>query len=394
VTRRIFVVLFISTLVSMMGVGVIAPFLSTYAANLGADGKEIGFIFGCFALARAIFTPLLGRWSDLRGRKAFILGGLVLFSLFSYLYSITATVLALAAVRFLHGASSAMVTPIAMAYAADIAPAEREGEHLGTFSISLFLGMASGPILGGTIASWYGEDAVFSVMGILTAAVALFVAVALPDRKPSVERRTRRIREMIRERPIQGLMLFRITNSVMMATLFAFLPLLAADRGLGPQEVGLLLTIYMVAAALLQRPFGRLADRGGKVRLIVVGNTIKIAGYVLLPLAHGWGGWLACVLIMSLGTGLAIPASTALTAILGRERGMGTLIGLFNTAMSVGMGAGPLLAGVLADLYGIEVVFPALGGVALLLTILVAGFLRGLGGTPAEAPPESPDLSS
>ena len=165
---------------------------------------------------------------------------------------------------------------------------------------------------------------------------------------------------------------------VLMATLMAFLPLLAASRGLGPMEVGALLTIYMVASSLLQRPFGLLADRWSKVPLMFAGNLVKIAGYVCLPFTDGWWGWIGCVLVMALGTGLAIPASTALTAILGRARGMGSLMGIFQTAMSVGMGAGPLLGGLLADIYGLAAVFPALGSVTLALTLGMAVFLRGV----------------
>lgn len=368
--------LFVSTFVSMVGVGIIAPFLSTYAARLGANGTQIGLIFGGFALARAVFTPLFGRWSDLRGRKTFILVGLVLFSLFSWLYSLVATVLALALVRFLHGISSTMVTPIAMAYVADEAPPQREGEHLGTFSIALFLGMATGPFLGGTVAGWYGEKAAFYVMGGLTAAVAVFVAAALPDRRPAERPEHRRLRESMREGQVQGIMLYRLGNSLIMATLLAFLPLLGAAHAVGAARMGTLLTAYMVASSLLQRPFGRLADRTSKLRLILMGNVVKIAAFAAIPLFTGMAGWMSCAVLMALGTGMGIPASTAITAMLGRERGMGGLIGLFNTAMSIGMGVGPLVAGVLADAVGTPWVFPALGGAVLLTTLGVAWLLR------------------
>ena len=71
--KRIFTVLFIAVFATMLGVGIIEPFMAIYAESLGANGLFIGLIFGSFTLSRALFTPLIGRLSDLRGRKNLLL---------------------------------------------------------------------------------------------------------------------------------------------------------------------------------------------------------------------------------------------------------------------------------------------------------------------------------
>jgi predicted MFS family arabinose efflux permease len=155
-----------------------------------------------------------------------------------------------------------------------------------------------------------------------------------------------------------------------MATFFAFVPLLGADRGLRISEVGILITVYLLIASLLQRPFGKLADRRRKVTLLLVGNLVKMSGLALLPLAGGPVTLFLPILAMALGTGLGIPASTGLAAILGkRHDGTGSIIGLMQTAMSVGFFTGAIVAGAIVDLAGESAAFPCVAAVVLILTM-------------------------
>src|SRR3989338_5966477 len=125
--KRIFTVLFIAVFATMLGVGIIEPFMGIYAESLSANGFLIGLIFGSFTLSRAIFTPLIGRLSDFKGRKNLLIIGLVGYTILSFSYVAATTIASLVIVRFLNGLASAMVLPIAMAYIGDIAPKGNEG---------------------------------------------------------------------------------------------------------------------------------------------------------------------------------------------------------------------------------------------------------------------------
>ena len=118
--RQVFAVLFVSNLITMLGVGMVAPFLSIYAQQFNASGLAIGFIFGAFALARGIGTPVFGRLSDLSGRKRFIVTGLFFFSVLSALYPLALDAVDMALIRFFQGLASCVVTPISMAYVVEI----------------------------------------------------------------------------------------------------------------------------------------------------------------------------------------------------------------------------------------------------------------------------------
>ena len=134
--KKILFVLFISIFTSMLGVGIIVPILPLYAETLGANGLWLGAIFAIFNLARSVVMPAVGRISDRMGRKRFITGGLLIYTLSSLGYIYAGSAQELFAVRLIQGASSAMIIPIAMAFIADISPPNQEGSYMGMFSVA------------------------------------------------------------------------------------------------------------------------------------------------------------------------------------------------------------------------------------------------------------------
>ncbi len=64
---------------AMLGMGIIAPLMPLYAESMGASGLSLGIMYAGFALSRAIFMPFIGRLSDSRGRKRFMVIGLLAY---------------------------------------------------------------------------------------------------------------------------------------------------------------------------------------------------------------------------------------------------------------------------------------------------------------------------
>jgi len=151
ITKRVFNVLFISVFTAMLGLGIVSPLMPIYAESLGATGIWLGVIFAGFSISRGIFMPIIGRISDRKGRKRFILSGLLIYTIVSVAYVHAGSVYTLTFIRIIHGFASAMVIPIAMAYVGEISPEGEEGKYMGTFTVSLFLGMGFGLLL---VVSW------------------------------------------------------------------------------------------------------------------------------------------------------------------------------------------------------------------------------------------------
>lgn len=376
---RTFSTLFISVFVTMLGLGIVIPLLPYYAESLGAGGIWIGAIFAGFSLSRAVVMPCIGRMSDLHGRRRFILSGLVLFSALSFVYVIADTVFALVAVRILHGIASAMVLPLAMAYIADLAPPGEEGIRIGTFTISMYLGMGLGPFIGGVLMQVFGIDAVFVVMGILSLLALVICAKSLPE--SGVRQVAARKKARFFSHPVLNVALvFQFMNAFATGTIFVFLPVIAVvSQNLSPGEIGFVVSANILTTALLQRFFGRLADRYPREILISAGMGTVAAGMVLIPYSPGFFGILALSLLVGVGSGVSIPAALAIATVAGRDIGQGTAMGALNMAMGAGMVVAPLVMGAVMDISGVTPVFLISGAISAGSTLMIFFMFRRAG---------------
>ena len=376
--RRVYIALFTAVFASTMGVGFIGPLLPLYARDLGAAGLTIGLIFSGFSVARFLFMPLIGRFSDRFGRKPFIVAGLVLFAAFSLAYLRVDSIWSLIVVRTLHGAASGMVVPVAQAYIADIAPRGREGSTMGVFMVSLFTAFGIGPLLGGPLAERFGLDAPFIAMGALTGVALLLALLFLPELGLHRERWKKRVPVaiVIRNPLLLAAVLFRSTISFGRGLVIPFLPFIAESRGASLSVIGVLLATNILLAGFMQIPFGKLADRVSKPLLMGIGILASAAVIFAIPYCTTVRSLFVLQMATGIALALGLPAALAVAARCGDHfNGMGTVMSLFNAGMSVGLIAAPLAGGVVAERFGLDVVFTAgsvvvlagLGGFVLLM---------------------------
>lgn len=367
--------LFIAVFSAMLGLGIVIPLLPHYAGTLGATGLEIGAIFSGFSVSRALLMPVFGRLSDRRGRKWFIVAGLSLYTVLSLAYLIADSVAGLILVRVVHGMASAMVIPIAMAYVADLSAVGAEGQHMGTFSVSLYLGMGIGPLVGGVISATAGMAAVFLSMtafSLLSVLVCIaFVSETGPRPRPSLSGQS-----VLGHPALRAAVAFQLINAFANGTFMVFVPLIASlAYGLSTAETGLVISVSSLSTSVLQRWSGGLADRYDRTALIVGGTALIAATLLVIPSLSGFPALLVAALAIGIGGGISLPAVTAIVTIAGRAVGQGAAMGASNTAMGVGMIVSPLLSGLVMDLYGIPDVFYLSGlvcAVALPLFVLLA----------------------
>jgi MFS family permease len=395
--RRVYIVLFMAVFASTMGVGFIGPLLPLYARDLGAAGLSLGMIFAGFSMARFLLTPFIGRLSDRFGRKVFLAVGLAVFSGFSLLYLSVETISQLILIRALHGASAGMVIPVAQAYIADIAPKGRESSFMGTFTVSLFTAFGIGPLLGGPLADRFGMSAPFIAMGSLSALAFLLVLLLLPEIGIHRERWKKRapVREVLAHEVVVALIVFRSVSALGRGVVIPFLPFVAESRGASLSMIGLLLATHIL--------LGRLADRVSKPLLM----TLGMGGSALAILAIPYCQTVTHLFFLQVATGivsaLGFPAAIGMAAMAGRRfGGMGTLMALFSSGMSIGLILGPLGGGFFEGIFGLDFVFKggslvvALGLVAFVVLmrrasangsleqILGAAESSGAGGVPAD----------
>ena len=366
--KRVFYTLNIAVFTSMLGMGIVLPFMPIYARTLGATGITIGIFFASFPLAQMVFMPLIGRLSDRHGRKMFMVLGLLGSSLLSLWYVYAPNMLYLTLGRFLQGAAVALTLPIATAYVGDIAPAEKRGTLMGIFNLSMTSSIGLGPLVGGWLSDQYGMEFSFYWMCLLNALACGLVLVLLPSSHSTGKAAVRQAsyRQLLARPRVKGLALYRVVNTIQMGLWFSFLPLLGTEiLNINHTMIGWALACYMLVSSLVQVPFGRMADRFSKRLLIITSGLI--GSFVFSFMFFVWTFW--HLLLIAAVTGamgaMAMPALNAMAAEEGQDGNMGAVMGMLNMAMSVGMMLGPVLGGLVLDVSGLRplFIFGAVAGV-------------------------------
>ncbi len=368
--RRILGTLLFSVFATVTGVGIVVPLLPVHAHRLGADGVGIALVFGAYALARACFLPVFGRWSDRCGRKTFLTAGLLLYSLVSIALACFDHVAAWIAIRLLHGIASAMLIPVFQAYAAELAPAGREGRVMGIYGGVVLAGMSVGPYAGGLISDHFGFRATFWIMAAL--ALAGFAACMLLLPSTSNERALRAVkapvtwRALLRDRELSSLLIFRTAYVVCVGIIWGFVPLHASlALPINSASIGLIITLGIASGGVLNAPMGVLADRVDRRAMVSGGGTLAVFGMLGFALATSYRDFVLASVCFGVGGGVCMPALMALAARKGSGAdAMASVMALMTIAHSAGMLIGAVLGGVAMEALSLRGVFP-IGAVAM-----------------------------
>ncbi len=375
VQKKIFAALCMAIFSAMLGMGIVAPLLPIYAQHTGASGMAIGLVFASFSISRTFLLPLIGKLSDRKGRKIFITAGLLLLSLTSLGYVISASIPVLILTRTIQGIAAAMVIPIALAYMGEITPGGKEGTYMGIFNLFFYGGLAAGPILGGIVKDTFGINSSFYSMGAISFVGFLLALVFLSEKGREIRHTPTRTgyRHFFKPRRLKGIFTYRLCFSIGIGVTWAFLPIFGDNvLRLSSSRIGLLISLNILVATLLQTPFGRLADRFPKGWFVSLGGVMAACPLGLIPFTRNFAEIFLVNLLLGVAGGIAMPALTALVVEEGKKLGeMGSMMSIFVLFHSIGMIIGPLLAGVSEQTIGLTNTFLIGGAIGL---AGVAGF--------------------
>jgi MFS family permease len=141
----------------------------------------------------------------------------------------------------------------------------------------------------------------------------------------------------------------------------------------GAEYKGLIIALFTVTA-MLSRPFsGKLADRIGRVPVMMAGSIVCLICSLFYPILTTVFGFLLLRLVHGFSTGFTPTGQAALLSDIIPAQRRGEAMGLLGTAGSLGNAFGPALGGLIASSFGLEIMFYASSFFGLLAIIMVAG---------------------
>lgn len=362
---RPFVLLALGDLAYFTAAGVAIYTLPFYVTGpVGSDKAGAGLAFGAFAVTALVLRPFAGRLCDTVGRRPLLVGGAVLCALALSLHSVVDTLALVVVLRLLVGVAEAAFFVASFAALADLAPASRLGEALSYNSLGLYLGLALGPPLGEFIVSTTGFAAAWLGAGALALIAA--VVVARIGETGSPRRIEDRARPPLLLRKALPPSLGFFASVFAMGGFLAFASLHADAVGLGSTSVPLL--VYGMVVVTCRTAFARIPDRLPSLPLGAAALVAIAAGLAFMAMWQTPAAMTVGTAVMAVGVSFSTPAffSAVFATVEPSERGAAS--GTVSAFLDLGIGAGPILLGVVAQNAGIPWMFGAAAAVALLGT--------------------------
>lgn len=376
------------------------PVVPLYAGELGVGTARIGAINAAFYLMAGLLALPAGTISDLVGRKRLAVGGAVVLFFGMLLLFWGRSFVQFAGIYLLLGVGMAAFGPTMMSWVAEISPPTHLGRAYGWYTTALFCGLGMGPAAGGALGTLAGYRPVFLAGAGLTVVTVWALIRFLPSgapaggggKPPGGETRLSNVARMLTNRPLIGSWLATFGANIAGGVFFTFMPLLASEKGLGADQIGIVYLVQSVANALARIPFGALSDRMGKRKYQAAAGgvmaTVSIAGFTAAQTLAVF-----VIAAVSLGASLAVAftAIGALVAETAEPRFRGLAMGGYNSAIYFGLMAGSVFFGPLIESIGFSNGFLVAGAINLLFVLLFSWCLAGYGlptDAGGQAPPE------
>jgi predicted MFS family arabinose efflux permease len=295
----------------------------------------------------------VGGVGDRRGRRPLMLIGSSLFAVSVLGYTATSDPATLTALRLLTGAGEAFFFVGMVTAFTDLAPAERRGEAMSLASLSLYIGIGAGALLGELTIERLGFTAAW-VLAATTALIAFAITYRTPAPGPGAppaaggQDALRRHRLAHPAGVLPGLVL--LASILGMAGFLTFVPLYALDVGLSGSR--LVLLAFSGIVVLIRSAGARIPDRLGPARATRLALTLSAVGLAVAGIWRAPAGLFVGAVVLGVGVALLTPAVMALAVERAPAGERGAVIGTTSAFLDLAFGLGPVTLGFVAAALG------------------------------------------
>jgi len=190
--RRGLILVFITLLLDIIGIAIIAPVMPAFLRELTGDSISQasvhgGFLLMVYSAMQFVFAPLVGNLSDRFGRRPVLLVSILTFALDNLICALAVSYWMLFGGRILAGVSGASFATCS-AYIADISDDSNRTRNFGLIGIAFGVGFILGPVVGGFLGH-FGPRVPFYAAAALSFINFVFSWFMLPETLPGNSRR-------------------------------------------------------------------------------------------------------------------------------------------------------------------------------------------------------------
>jgi MFS family permease len=271
----------------------------------------------------------------------------------------------------------------------DLAGPQRRGLAMGLNEAAGYLAVAGTALATGALAAEYGLRPAPFLLALAYAGLGLGLSVLFVRETHAHARHearnhaagghdaalsTRRVAALVsyREPALSSAAQAGLVNNLNDGLAWGLFPLLFATAGLSLGQIGLLAALYPAVWGLGQLVTGPVSDRYGRKPLIVTGMLVQAAALGWTAAAGSFAAWAGAAILLGTGTAMVYPTLLAAIADVAHPAWRARAVGVYRLWRDGGFAVGALLAGVLADAYGIRTATAVIAAITAGSGLLVA----------------------
>jgi MFS family permease len=348
----------------------ILPAMAEQDFQLAARTAILSFIV-VFGVAKALTNYGAGRLADRVGRKRIlVLGWLVAVPVpFLLMWAPGWNWVLLA--NLLLGVSQGLTWSATVIMKIDLVGPAQRGLAMGFNEFAGYLAVAASALATGWIAASYGLRPQPFYLGVVFVVVGLALSsVVIRDTTDHVSQETaaaggmpsdsiptpRQVfwRTTLLDRNLSSVSQAGLINNLNDGMAWGLFPLVFAVAGLNLQAIGVLAAIYPATWGVGQLVTGALSDRIGRKGFIVWGMWVQAAAIGIVALSHGFAAFAFAAGLLGIGTAMVYPTLLAAVGDVAHPSWRASAIGVYRLWRDLGYALGALLAGITADLFGLQ----------------------------------------
>ncbi len=355
----------------------ILPAIAEQEFGIAARAAILSFIVA-FGLTKAAANYLAGRLADQLGRRRILIAGWLLALPVPFLLMYAPNWNWIVFANVLLGISQGLTWSVTVIMKIDLAGPRQRGLAMGLNEFAGYVAVAGSALGTAWIAAAYGLRPEPFYLGVVLAVLGLLLSVfAVRETRqyaahetalggaapPPLSQREVFRRTSFTDRNLSSASQAGLVNNLNDGVAWGLFPLWFAALGMSLQQIGLLAAVYPAVWGIAQLATGAWSDRVGRKWLIVAGMWVQSAGIVTVLLAGGMATSLAGSVLLGLGTAMVYPTLLAAVGDVAHPSWRASAVGVYRLWRDLGYAAGALLAGLVADRFGMQ---EAIGAVAAL----------------------------
>ena len=315
-----------------------------------------------FGVVKGVLNFVAGALADRIGRRAVLIAGWLSAIPIPFMVAYADHWYWIVAATALLGVNQGLTWSMTQTAKLDLTHAHERGTAIGLNEFAGYVGVAAAGIATAYLTQYYGARTGLFVFGIAVIALALLLSiVAIRETLPWADTQALRlgaagsgnlsVRAVFmqvswRDRRLAALTQAGLVEKFVDALVWVFYPIFLYRQGLALADIGWIVGIYGFTWGIAQLFTGRLSDRIGRRRPIVVGMWLCGFGVALMLAMDTPAGWGASAFITGAGMALLYPTLSAAIADHAHPQWRGMAIGVYRFWRDLGYGIGALALGI------------------------------------------------